>query len=93
MFRTGYLSSEVYILSFIKGKFDEFDKNKSSHIKVEELEPLLRKIVKELLDETIRKEELDTVIQIVGDGGVTSKEEFVGWFKQSLYYDQARKRN
>lgn len=93
-FEEWYLSSEVYIISFIKRKFDEFDKDKNAYINVQELESLLKRIVKELLDDSIVKEELDTAIQILTSaGGSTSKEEFVDWFRKSLYYEQAKQRN
>ena len=93
-FEEWYLSSEVYIVSFIKKKFDEFDKDKDSYVSEQELRPLLKKIVWELLDEQVAKEQLDTVIQVLmNTSSGTSKQEFVEWFTKSLYYEQATRRN
>mmetsp|Transcript_18104 Transcript_18104/g.16197 ORF Transcript_18104/g.16197 Transcript_18104/m.16197 type:complete len:125 (+) Transcript_18104:82-456(+) len=94
-FEDWYLSSPIYIVSFVKKQFDEFDNDSDGYINEQELEPLLKKIVSELLSENVVKEQLDTIGQVLFDDkhNKTDKASFIEWFKCSLYFEQATRRN
>eukprot|EP01084_Bolivina_argentea_P248859 416374_1 len=90
-FENWYFTSDIYIVSKVKKIFAEFDKDGNQTIDRKQcLQPLLRKVVKKLLDTTVSQSEVE-IVEKLFDVRI-NRQEFIEWFKCSVFFEQAKKK-